>query len=159
MNIKRISLFLVILVLLAPTVHAEDDSSIDLGDYGFIFGSFDNCTKINQEMIGPGSVTTIHNITLHCNTSFKITYKNNEGKQDYFIVWESDVNEEYEFLYSLHELYYHYSDYAKDNNSVVYVDVTDGTVRGILVDTQNITYNEEEVVHGILRKYDYELTN
>lgn len=159
MNIKRILIFLLILTLVTPAIHAEDDSGIYLGDYGFIFGNFDNCTKINQETIGPGSVTTIHNITMHWKNALKITYKNNEGKQDYFIVWKTNLTEEYHFLRNLHELTYHYSDYVKDNNNVVYVDENGENVYGIIVDTQNISYNEEEFVHGILGYYDYELTN
>ena len=160
MNVERILILLLILIIFTPAVHAKDDSDILLQDYDINFERFENCTKISQEPIGPGSVTTIHNITMHWQNGLKITYKNNEGKQDYFIVWKCNISDEYYFLFNLHELSYHYSDYAKDNKSVVYVNLgTHERVYGILVDTQNITYSEEELVHGILGHYNYELTN
>lgn len=160
MNVKIFLIFFLILMLFAPAVHAKDDSDILLHDYKINFKNFKNCTKINQETIGPGSVTTIHNITMHWQNALKITYKNNESKQDYFIVWKCNTTDEYYFLYNLHELTHHYSDYAKDNKSVVFVNIKfDGLVYGILVDTQNITYSEKDLVHGILQHTSYELTN
>lgn len=158
MDMEKIIMFLLVFLLFAPAAHADESLDIPLGDARWIVARFDNCTQISQETIGPGSVTTIHNTTFHWQNASKITYVNDEGKQDYVIVWQSDMNDEYMFLSELHYLTNHYSDYA-DDNSVVYLEADDEMAYGIIVDTQNISYSEEELVHQILGKYDYELTN
>lgn len=160
MDIKKILIFLLILTLIMPVIHAEDNSGIKLSDYGFIFGKMDNCTKISEEKIPSGNFTTIHNYTFHYENAYKITYKNNEGKIDYFIIWDCEDTPEYHILHTLHELNNYYSDYTQDNKSIVYMEIKNvGYIHGILVDTQNISYSEEYFVHKILGLYDYELTN
>jgi hypothetical protein len=69
-----------------PAIYSEDILEVPIGDNIFLMAIFDNCTKINQERIAPGNFTTLHNHTFHWENAFKITYKNNEGKTDYFIV-------------------------------------------------------------------------
>lgn len=159
-NIIIIPLLLALL-LFVPFIYAEDSLDIPIGDSIFLKASFDNCTKINQERINPGSFTTIHNLTFHWENAYKITYKNNEDKTDYVIVWQCNVTDEYYVLSDLHVLHEYYSDYTKDNNSVIYVESPNADyVYGILVDTQNISYSEDDLVHGILGLPSlYELTN
>lgn len=162
MKFKKIIIFLFIFLLFVPVIHAEGGIEYYIGHGTSTRANFDNCIQINSEGISSGSITTIHNQTFHWDKAHKITYKNNEGKIDYFIIWQSNTNEEYYFLYSFHELNAYYSDYSKDNKSVVYMEIppNEDYVYGILVDTQNITYSEEDLVHGILGLSSvYELTN
>ena len=161
MNIKKIILLLSIILLISvPFAFAENGFDVPIGDNLFLKASFDNCTIINQEKIEPGNFTTLHNYTFHWENASKITYKNNEGKVDYFIVWQCNQSDEYYILYDLHDLTYHYSDYTADNTSVVYIENDRGSAYGILVDTQNISYSEDKLVHGILGlSSSYELTN
>lgn len=158
---KKIIMALFLLLLFTSTIHAEEGFEYYLGDGTPTHARFDNCTQLNREGISSGNFTTIHNQTLHWDKALKITYKNNEGKTDYFIIWQSNYTEEYYFLSSVHELNRYYSDYTKNNEGIVYMESSvDGEcILGILVDTQNITYTEDEVVHGILGLYDRELTN
>ena len=91
--------------------------------------------------------------------AFNITYKNSEGKIDYLIAWKCPLNHEYYALYTMHHPEYYYSDYTKDNTSVFFMESPNGTdVYGILLDTQNITYTEEDLVYDILGLTEYELT-
>lgn len=158
--IKKIIITILLLLLLISTIHAEEFIDVDMGYLTLTSAKFDNCTQINREGISPGNFTTIHNQTFHWDKAYKTTYKNNEGKIDYFITWQSEASEEYDFLYSVHVLGYYYSDYT--DNGVVYMEIppNEDYVYGILVDTQNITYSEEDLVHGILGLSSvYELTN
>ena len=160
-NIKKIIMVLLVLLLFTSTIHAEEGLEYYLGDGTLTRATFDNCTKISQENIAPGNFTTIHNYTFHWENAYKVTYKNNEGQTDYFIIWCCNLSEEYYVLSSFHDLYEYYSDYTNDNNSVIYVESpNEDCVCGILVDTQNISYSEEDLVHGILGLSSmYELTN
>lgn len=162
MNVKKIIIALFLLLLFTSTIHAEEGIEYYIGYGTPTRANFDNCTQINKEVISPGNFTTIHNQTFHWDAAYKITYKNNEGKIDYFIIWQSNTSAEYTFLYSFHELATYYSDYSKDNKSVAYMEIPliEDQVYGILVDTQNISYSEEDLVHGILGLSSvYELTN
>lgn len=159
-NFKKSFILLSIILLISlPFTYAEDGFDYPIGDSIFLKASFDNCTILNQEQIEPGNFTTIHNHTFHWENAIKVTYKNNEGKIDYFIVWQCNQSEEYYILYDMHDLTYHYSDYTVDNKSVVYVENDGDYAYGILADTQNISYSEDELVHGILGLSSYELTN
>lgn len=160
MNAKIVITTIVMLSLLAPTAYADNGFDIALGDYPFLVASFDNCTLLSHEKIPQGSFTTLHNHTFHWQNASKITYRNNEGRTDYFIIWQCSPGDEYDVLYSMHDLDAYYSDYANDNKSVVFMEIPKAEdVYGILLDTQNISYTEEDLVHGILGLFAHGLTN
>ena len=160
MVLKKVSIFLIIFLLFVPVIHSENSFGIPYYEGTLLEYNFQNYTKINQEPISPKNITTVHNITVPLKNAYKITYKNPENKNDYLIVWKCDESEDYYFLRNLHDLSYHYSDYTKDNKSVVFMEISnDNMVRGILLDTENISYTEDELVHKLLGHTGWELTN
>lgn len=160
MKLKKIILILMITALLMPTIHAENGFDIALGDYPFLVATFDGCEIISQERIPDGNFTTLHDYTFRWHNATKVTYRNAEGKTDYLMVWQCWPTEEYDVVYGMHELDSYYSDYTKDNKSVVFMEIPKAKyVYGILVDTQNISYTEEELVHGMMNLFAHELTN
>lgn len=154
-KMKRIIIFILILISL-PAIHAFDE---EVGGNMFITAHFENATKINQERVPSASFTTLQNHTFHYENAYKITYKNPDGKMDYFITWSCNVTDDYYALYDMHDLNYFYSDYTVDNK-VVYMEIPPSSdyVYGIILDTQNISYTEADLVHGIL-DLDYVLSN
>ncbi|MBR2557199.1 MAG: hypothetical protein IKE95_02330 [Methanobrevibacter sp.] len=160
MSWKKVIILLVVLLLVLPVAFAEEGFDVSVGGNPLMDANFDNCTKIKEETIGPGGFTTLHNYTFHWNQATKITYKNSEGKIGHIITWRCNMGDEYYVLSSFHDLNSFYSDYTNDNKSVVYMESPDGEyVYGILLDTQNITWTEEDLVHDILGFTSLELTN
>ena len=159
MNVRAIILILLAVSLFGPAAYADDGFDIALGDYPFLVASFDDCELISQERIPSGSFTTAHNYTFHWQNASKITYKNNEGRTGNFIIWQCKPGEEYDVLHSMHDLDAYYSDYTKDNKSVVFMEIPKAEdVYGILLDRQNISYTEEDLVHGILGLFAHKLS-
>lgn len=156
---KRIILTILILLAALPACHAED-VDIPLGDYPFLNAHLEDVTIIDEDRIPSGCVTTLHNLTFPYENAHKITYTNNESKTDYLIIWQCNASEEYYVLSSMHDLSAFHSDYTQNRTGVMYVEVPDvDEAYGIILDTQNITYTEEDLVHDILGLYNRGLTS
>ena len=156
---KRIILTILILLAALPACHAED-VDIPLGDYPFLNAHLEDVTIIDEDRIPSGYVTTLHNLTFPYENAHKITYTNNESKTDYLIIWQCNASEEYYVLKSMHDLSAFHSDYTQNRTGVVYVEVPDvDEAYGIILDTQNISYTEEDLVHDILGLYNRGLTS
>lgn len=156
---KRIIPIILILLAALPACHAGD-ADIPLGDYPFLNAHLEDVTIIDEDRIPSGYVTTLHNLTFPYENAHKITYTNNESKTDYLIMWQCNASEEYDVLYSMHDLSAFHSDYTQNRTGVVYVEVPDvDEAYGIILDTQNISYTEEDLVHDILGLYNRGLTS
>ena len=60
----------------------------------------------------------------------------------------------------MHDLSAFHSDYTQNRTGVVYVEVPDvDEAYGIILDTQNISYTEEDLGHDILGLYNRGLTS
>ena len=158
---KRIALFFIVMLLL-PTAMAMEDVSIPLGDYPFLNANFENCTITDQVRIKDFNLTTESNYTFPVQNAKKITYQINDSVEDFLIIWQCSDEEYFETLSSLHDLSYFYSDYTtKPVNGVCFMEIPSRSddVYGIILDCENITYTEEDLVHHILGLYSYGLTS
>ena len=134
-----------------PAVHSES-IYMSLGEYSQLTAHFENCTIIKQEKAPDASFTTALNSTFHYENAHKITYRTADGITDYFIIWQCNSSaDEYYVICDFHDLEAFYSDYTMDNKSVVYIQQTNDDFYGILLDRQNISYTEADLVYEILR--------
>ena len=160
---KLISLIAIILLLL-PAANAyiyteEVDGSLQVpvGGNMFLTATLENATKLNQEGVSDANFTT-GNHTFPYQAAYKITYKNSKGQTDYLITWKCD-NGPYLDDYVFDDYYRFYSGYLSDNKTPITMETDGDYVYGIILDTKNITYDEADLVHDILGKYNYALSN
>lgn len=139
------------------TEDVDGDLTVPVGGNTFLTARFENSTKLNQEGIRDANFTTA-NHTFPYSAAYKITYKNAEGKTDYLITWKCD-DTDYLDDYIFNDYYGHYSGYLNDNTTPIFMYMEGDYVYGIILDCENITYTESDLVHEILAKSDYALSN
>ena len=161
---KRILIILFIVLLLMPSANAyiyteevDGNLKIPVGGNIFIMAKLENSTKLNQERIRDGSFTSA-NHTFQYRDAYKITYKNDQGKVDYLVTWRCNSSLYYDD-YVFADLTNFYSGYLTDNRTPFYIEADSGNVYGIILDTDNITYTEADLVHKILGRYNYALSD
>lgn len=162
--IKRIiPLILIMLLLILPasayiyTEEVEGNLEVPVGGHTFLTAKLENATKLNQEGIKDANFTTA-NHTFPYKAAYKITYRNAEGKVDYLITWRCS-DEHYLDDYVFNDYSGHYSGYLSDNKTPIFMYMGEDDVYGIILDAKNITYTEADLVHRILGKYNYALSN
>ena len=139
---KLISLIAIILLLLPAasayiyTEEVDGSLQVPVGGNMFLTATLENATKLNQEGVSDSNFTT-GNHTFPYQAAYK-PYLDDYIFDDY---------------------YRFYSGYLSDNKTPIAMETDGDYVYGIILDTKNITYDEADLVHGILGKYNYALSN
>ena len=157
---KRIIALFFIMLMVMPQASAyvyteESDGSLIVPVGGNIFTKaiLENASKIDQTRIKDGNFTTNGTVCPY-KDAYMITYRTDDGKTDFLITWQCDV-EAYLDDYIFSDLTEFYSGYLSDNRTPVYMEIYGDYVYGIILDTENITYTEANLLYDILGKYSY----
>lgn len=158
-TMKRL-IALVIILLIVPIASAED---IDVGiNNPFITAHLENCTILNEERIPDGNFTTDSNYTFPYENARKITYEINGSVRDYMIVWECGLDSYLDEIVYFNDYLNFYSDnVSQPIMGVCYIEQSSGGnyIDGIILDCENISYTEAELVREIIGHYDYGVTS
>lgn len=160
-TMKKIFILLIIFLMM-PIAAADESADISVADSPFLTAHLENCTIINQERINNANFTTGSNYTFPYINAKNITYEINGTVRDYMIVWKCPIGNYLDVLSCFHDLTRFYSDYVTSPiNGVCYMEKsTDAEyIYGIILDSENISYTEGDLVHDVLGKYDYGLTS
>ena len=160
---RRLLIILIMALLILPSASAyiyteEEDGNlkVPVGGNIFIMAKLENTTKLNQEGISDGNFTSL-NHTFPYKAAYKITYRTADGKTDYLITWKCNVSNYFDdYVFSNYDFY---SGYLTDNKTPIYMEYDNGYVHGIVMDTENVTCTEADLVHKILGRYNYVLSD